>query len=246
MEFHAVNSKGDKSMARETVSVDTTAPVILLESPISGGTFSGDKLHVKGVAESDAKYTFKIDGTAVTPTGKIFKDGLMDCYLPLTGAGTKDSIVLTIKAVDEDGNATEKMMMLSNSELSKIKSVTLCAGGSPVTDAVVWASGNGIVKGYADGTFKPNDKITRQELAAMLYRYSQFKAYDVSKMNDLSAYTDENEIGSWAMDSLKWANAQGLVKGRTDTTIVPRGNATRAESAAMLMRFVENVANQTE
>ncbi len=110
------------------------------------------------------------------------------------------------------------------------------------SDAIAWASANGIVTGYTDGTFRPDAEITRQELAAMLYRYAGFASYDVTKKNDLAAYTDKSEIGSWALESIEWANAEALVKGRTEHTIVPSGTATRAEAATILMRFSENIA----
>ncbi len=110
------------------------------------------------------------------------------------------------------------------------------------SDAIAWASANGIVTGYTDGTFRPDAEITRQELAAMLYRYAGFASYDVTKKNDLAAYTDKSEIGSWALESIEWANAEALVNGRTEHTIVPSGTATRAEAATILMRFSENIA----
>ena len=116
------------------------------------------------------------------------------------------------------------------------------AGSTWYSDAVAWASANGIVTGYTDGTFRPDAKITRQELAAMLYRYAKLTGCDVSALTDLAGYADKADIGSWALTALEWANAEKLVNGRTETTIVPAGSATRAEAATILMRFEENVA----
>ena len=65
--------------------------------------------------------------------------------------------------------------------------------------------------------------------------------YDVSEKADLSGYDDAKDISVWAMEALQWANEKGLITGRTDTTLVPKGNATRAEAAAILMRFIENL-----
>ena len=113
--------------------------------------------------------------------------------------------------------------------------------GAWYTDAIIWAADNGIVEGYGNGKFGPNDEITREQLATIMYRYAKYKGYDVSAAADLSGYTDADKIGSWALDAMKWANAEGLVKGRTPTTIVPQGKATRAETAAIFMRFIENV-----
>ena len=112
--------------------------------------------------------------------------------------------------------------------------------GQWYTGAVIWANANGIVGGYGDGRFGPKDNITREQFAAILYRYSAFKSCDTSGTADLSAYTDASEISDWATEAMQWANAQGLITGRTATTLVPWGEATRAEAAVILMRYVGN------
>ncbi|MBO4831066.1 MAG: S-layer homology domain-containing protein [Oscillospiraceae bacterium] len=112
------------------------------------------------------------------------------------------------------------------------------AEGAWYRDAIVWASENGIVGGYGDGRFGPADEITREQLATMLWRYAKQKGYDVSGKADLSGYTDAGDISSWALDAVKWANAEGLVNGRTAETLVPGGTANRAEAAAIFMRFL--------
>ena len=109
-------------------------------------------------------------------------------------------------------------------------------------DAVAWASANGIVTGYDSSRFGPNDQITREQLAAILYRYAGFKKYDVSKTSDLSAYTDSASVSDYAADALEWANAEGLVNGMGDGRIAPQGSAVRAQAATILMRFCENIA----
>ncbi|MBR0105180.1 MAG: S-layer homology domain-containing protein, partial [Firmicutes bacterium] len=107
--------------------------------------------------------------------------------------------------------------------------------------AVMWANANGIVEGYGNGKFGPKDLITREQFAAIMYRYANFKGYDTSKTADLRTYADVSDISDWAVPAVKWANAENLITGRTATTLVPRGNATRAEAAAILMRFIENI-----
>jgi len=106
------------------------------------------------------------------------------------------------------------------------------------TDAVIWASENGIVSGYGGGLFGPTDNITREQFAAILYRYAAIKGYDTNATADVSSYTDATSISSWAVTAMKWANAEGLITGRTATTLDPSGDATRAEAAAILMRFI--------
>lgn len=110
--------------------------------------------------------------------------------------------------------------------------------GTWYTDAVAWAAGAGIVEGYGDGTFGPMDEVTREQMAAILYRYAENRGYDTDKTADLSRYTDSAEISPWAKRAMEWANGLELITGRTENTLTPGGSATRAEVATILMRFV--------
>lgn len=105
--------------------------------------------------------------------------------------------------------------------------------------AVYWARMNGIVAGYSNELFGPDDIITREQMATILYRYAQYKGYDTTTKADLSKYTDAAQVGSWAADAIRWANAEGLVSGTSSTTLSPRGSATRSQAATILMRFCE-------
>lgn len=108
------------------------------------------------------------------------------------------------------------------------------------SNAVVWASAHGIVDGYGNGKFGPNDTITREQMASILYRYAQFKKCDVTASADLSGYADAEHISSWARSAMAWANAEGLITGTSNATLNPTGFASRAEVASILMRFCEN------
>lgn len=111
------------------------------------------------------------------------------------------------------------------------------------TDAVIWASENGIVTGYGEGKFGPTDNITREQMAVMLYRYAEYKKYDTTVAGmSVKEYADYEAISEWALEAMAWANAEGLITGRTASTIVPSGTATRAEAATILMRFLESAA----
>lgn len=114
------------------------------------------------------------------------------------------------------------------------------------TDAIVWANANGIVAGYDDSTFGLGDSITREQLATILYRYAQLKGYDVTEKADLTGYADSTAINGYAVEAMRWANANGIVNGMTETTLAPQGTATRAQVATMLMNFCENVAAKAE
>ncbi len=107
--------------------------------------------------------------------------------------------------------------------------------------AVVWAEQNGIVKGYSDTAFGPDDNILREQIAAIMHRYAQYKGYDVSvgENTNILSYTDAAETSEYAISAMQYAVGSGLMKGRTETTLNPKANTTRAEIAAILHRFFE-------
>ena len=113
--------------------------------------------------------------------------------------------------------------------------------GTWYTEAIRWAQSTGVVNGVSPTEFAPDAPITREQMAAILYRYAGYKKYDVSQKADLSKYTDAGSISDYAKDAIAWANATGLINGMTATTIYPEGNATREQVAAILHRFCENI-----
>ena len=111
-------------------------------------------------------------------------------------------------------------------------------------DAVYWARLNGITDGISNTNFDPDGSITREQMAALLYRYADFAGYDVSTGGmSLSEYADVSEISSYAVTAMQWTNENGLITGRSETTLAPKGTATRAEVATILMRFCEDVVS---
>ena len=112
-------------------------------------------------------------------------------------------------------------------------------------DAVTWAADNGIVNGTSTTTFSPNANVTREQMAAILYRYAQHKKYNTAASSGLNGFTDHASVSGYAAASLEWAVAEKLVNGSTGK-LMPTGNATRAQVAAILHRFVENVAKTTK
>ena len=118
-------------------------------------------------------------------------------------------------------------------------------GGSVFTDvtdgqwcapAVTWAAAQGIVGGYGNGKFGPDDNITREQLAVMLWRYAGSPAATDKELH----FTDSDQAGKWALEALRWAVEQGMINGKGNGVLDPAGKATRAEIAAMLMRYLEN------
>lgn len=106
-------------------------------------------------------------------------------------------------------------------------------------DAATWAQQSGVMSGYGNDLFGPNDPVTRQQLAVTFYNYAKYKGYDVTAAGDLSGFADAGEISPWAQDAMKWAVGIGLMNGKGGGILDPQGTATRAEVAAMLHNFIE-------
>ena len=105
--------------------------------------------------------------------------------------------------------------------------------------AVSWASRNGVVYGVSESDFDPDGFITREQIAALLYRYAKIKnQYDMQDKGDLSKFADSGDISDWAYEALSWANGINIIKGSDEGTINSADNATRAEAAALIMRFL--------
>ena len=108
-------------------------------------------------------------------------------------------------------------------------------------NAVYWARITGVATGYGDGTFQPDDSITRQEFAQMLYNYAKYKGYDLTAAGDLSTFPDAGSIADWAEAAMSWANGNKLINGHDNGTIDAAGAGTRAQAASILMQFDQNV-----
>ena len=109
--------------------------------------------------------------------------------------------------------------------------------GSWYEDGLNWAFAKGIVQGYEDGSFRPGKNITRQELATMLYRYQSLSNEQMKAEANLDKYKDLGQVSSFALQAVKWANANGIINGKTDDSLAPFDLATRAEAATMFMRM---------
>ena len=109
--------------------------------------------------------------------------------------------------------------------------------GAWYTDAVRWASAQGIVTGYDEQTFGPDDSVTRQQMAAILCRWAGSRGYATGESGELSGYRDKDEIAPWALTAMGWACGAGLITGRTADTLSPNGTATRAEVATVFTRL---------
>lgn len=109
------------------------------------------------------------------------------------------------------------------------------------SDAVKWASENKIVDGVTDTEFMPDNAITREQMAAILYRYANIKDVEISSDDDVLSYTDASDISDYALPAMKWACSTGIINGTSDSELSPQDTATRAQVATILMRFIETI-----
>ena len=163
----------------------------------------------------------------------VYENGLMD--------GVSGTLF------DPDGTVTRAQLVTMLWRLDGEPSVnyalpfTDVSGGEWYAEAVRWAAGEGIVNGVSDTEFAPNAAVTREQLAAILHRYAQHKGYDVSigESTNILSYSDFASISEYAISAMQWACGEGIITGVTGSTLEPQGTATRAQSAAILMRFIE-------
>lgn len=177
-----------------------------------------------------------------------------------TDVKESDWFYATVKYVSENGifNGMTDTTFVPSSPLTRAMLVTVLyrTAGSPriesdskfsdveITDwygaAVIWASENGIVNGISETEFAPNNNITREQIATIVYRYAKSKGYDVALSGmAVREYEDYETISSWAKEAMQWAVNTKLITGKTSTTVNPLDNATRAEAATIIMRFIE-------
>ena len=249
-------------------SAEKGATITITLSPDKG--YKLDKLTVTDgsgktvstVKKSDTVYTFTMPASAVkvgvsyvkateTPSETKFNDVSANDWFAsavdyVTGKGMMNGTAdntFSPKANTTRGMVVTVLYRLENQPSTSAASFTDVASGAYYANAVAWANANGIVSGYGSGKFGPNDKVTREQLAAILYRYAQYKKYDVSVGEDTNilSYDDAQSISSYAIPAIQWACGAGVVTGKSGSKLDSKGNATRAEVAAMLMRFCENV-----
>lgn len=148
---------------------------------------------------------------------------------------------------DPNGSVTRAMLVTilwraeGKPQVNLIMPFEDVAEGEYYAEAVRWAASEGIVKGYSATEFAPDDNILREQIAAIMHRYAAFKGYDttVGENTNILSYADYADISEYAVPSLQYAVGSGLIKGKTDSTINPADNATRAETAEIIKRFIE-------
>lgn len=207
----------------------------------------GSGKSVSTVKKSDTVYTFTMPASAVTVGVSYAKADETTSKTTFNDVSANDWFASAVDYVTGkgmmNGTAANTFSPKANTTRGMLMTVLARHAGEDTTGGSVWyekgmnwAKANGV----SDGT-NPQVNITREQLAAMLYRYAQNKKYDVSGAKSLDGYTDAQSVSSYAVPALQWANAAGVVTGKSGSKLDPKGYATRAEVAAMLMRFCENV-----
>ncbi len=159
----------------------------------------------------------------------VYENGLM--------GGTGDRVFSPDQTLTRGMLATILYRMQGEPSTAYAGLFTDVSDGAWYASAVEWAAGKGIVNGFGDGRFGPNDPITREQLAAILFRYAKANGMDVSAATELSGFTDGNEVSAYALDAMRWAVAEGLISG-SGSKLLPGADANRAQIAAIIHRFI--------
>ena len=209
---------------------------VLKEVALSGGegsyTFSNVKAPhtIEAVFLNAAAYSDVKDGDWFKEAVDfVTREGLMNG----TGGGKFSPYLTTSR-----GMIVTMLWRLEQQPAAPLAAFADLEQGAYYWDAVAWASEKGIVTGYSNGLFGPADPISREQLAAILYRYAGSPAVS----GDLSAFPDAAEASGYALNALLWATRQGIITGKSGGLLDPQGQATRAETAAMFMRYLQGMA----
>ena len=215
-----------------------------------------DGNEVKLTDKGDGKYTFAMPASKVTVKA-VFAEAPVASGLPFTDVDVDDWFYQAVYfAYSADVmHGVSGTLFAPNTDLTRAMIAQMfynLEGGVPgapaafddvasdawYADAVNWAASTGIVAGFGNGIFGPDEPITREQLAVIIYRYAQFKGAVVPVSGDLSAFNDGDDVSDWAADAMTWAVQTGLIAGMGNNTLSPQGTATRAQVATILMRFI--------
>lgn len=225
----------------------------------TGVTVSTNSGTVTATRTAENTYTFTVPANAtyvtVTPTFAA------DTGLPFVDVPANDFYLDAVKFVYNNGlmNGITATTFGGSRTITRGQIVTILyrLSGSPTASsyssfqdvpageyyapAITWAASNAIVDGRNSTTFAPNDAITRQELAAILYRYASFRGLTNNKLISLSGYTDQGQVDDYASIPMQWCVGNGIINGTSNTTLTPRGTAQRYQAAIMLMRYCQSI-----
>lgn len=263
---YAVNvnaaTNGAVAADKKTASKGTT--VTVTASPSKGYVVDAVKVVDKdgkdvAVTEKDGKYVFTMPASAVTVTGSFKAETPASAALPFTDVKSGNWFYDAVKYAYEQGlmTGTSATTFAPNGTMNRAMIVTVLyrlekspavTGASKFTDvpagqwysdAVAWAAANKIVNGYDETTFGPMNAVTREQMAAILFRYEQVKGLEnVTLEENLNRFPDQNKISAYAIPALQWAVGQKIINGNADGTLDPTGTATRAQVAQIFTNLL--------
>ncbi len=257
---NTVKADKTKAAAGDTVTLTVAGEGTLTVTDVNGKTVALTDL-------GSGKYTFKMPAAKVSVGFKTTADqpcdGGKDCpSAPFTDVDTAKwyhlsvDYVLTHKMMNgvssrafaPNANLTRGMLVqilynLESKPKGTAANLSDVQADAWYAEAVGWAASNKVVTGYADGTFRPNAAVTREQAAAILYRYAQSKGIDVSvgENTNILSYVDVQQASEYAIPALQWAVGAGVLNGKNGGRLAPTGTATRAEIAAIMQRWCENI-----
>ena len=263
---YAVNvnaaTNGAVAADKKTASKGTT--VTVTASPSKGYVVDAVKVVDKdgkdvAVTEKDGKYVFTMPASAVTVTGSFKAETPAPVALPFTDVKSGNWFYDAVKYAYAQGlmTGTSATTFAPNGTMNRAMIVTVLyrlekspavTGASKFTDvpagqwysdAVAWAAANNIVNGYDETTFGPMNAVTREQMAAILFRYEQYKGLEnVTLEENLNRFPDQNKISAYAIPALQWAVGQKIINGNADGTLDPTGTATRAQVAQIFTNLL--------
>lgn len=213
-------------------------------NPLGNGNYSF-KMPRSGVK---VEATFYCTGSELCPTHHLADVLVKAWYHDAVDYVVEHGIMTGTSATTFEPNTTLSRAMVAQI-LYNLEGQPAVEGESTFTDAsthwavdaITWAQKTGVVDGYENNTFRPNQAVTREELAQMLYNYAQYKKITLPALGDLSKFPDGDKVSPWARTAMKWATGLGVINGYEDSTLEPGGDSTRAQAASILMRFDQNL-----
>lgn len=255
----AVSVSPKRAERGDTVTITATPDKGYVVDAVVVTDRSGNKVTVS--KKADGKYTFTMPKSSVTVKA-IFKEEPKEpatmpfidvaktaWYYPAVEYvynndlmnGTTDNIFAPNVSLNRAMMAAVLYNMEGGPQCDKDGLFSDVKDGKWYTDAINWAASNDIVSGMPDGTYAPDQALTREQMASILYRYAEYKGIDISARADLDKFTDGDCVSPWASDVVQWAVSEKLING-VGSELQPKGTASRAQVATVLMNFCENVA----
>ena len=259
-----VNAATNGAVAADKKTASKGTMVTVTASPSKGYVVDAVKVVDKdgkdvAVTEKDGKYVFTMPASAVTVTGSFKAETPAPAALPFTDVKSGNWFYDAVKYAYAQGlmTGTSATTFAPNGTMNRAMIVTVLyrlekspavTGASKFTDvpagqwysdAVAWAAANKIVNGYDETTFGPMNAVTREQMAAILFRYEQVKGLEnVTLEENLNRFPDQNKISAYAIPALQWAVGQKIINGNADGTLDPTGTATRAQVAQIFTNLL--------